>query len=484
MSQSTVTLLLSTTAIVALVGLGWVLRAQRRDWNISAWLIFSMGWLAELPSAFGSFTGGKVRSLDALHNPITVLSGRTVQLTHLCNYAELALPLIIILFQLPKRRIVNVLPLLGALLCAVAALASGLNGFPLFSKSAFILFVALVAVALMPTGRGACLGAAAFVLSLAAVSGLVTLVNYQLGTAPCVGLYKCGPLGIFVFGVVDNENGLALILAAGLAFVWFAIRNAWWRNVLFLYVLGMVAVSGARTSLIAGLVLLGALLVFGFRIQIDQARPTVPFARQAGVLVVLLGAIVYSAQLPFTTNDPNAYTSRGTVWLIARERLAGHYGIGLGQPAWASLVKGSTIESAAGYSTHNQWLDVLWISGFVGLAIFAIILLKMLRRDVVLASLLLLPMVVLGAAERAWGISHFDGISYAYLASLAAIPMVAGPKSTSKSKGAKRNISAVHRRRPELCQSGTRSGPFEHHDAQVTRLRESVDHVRRNTPDS
>ena len=435
---------MSVTATVALFGLVKVLFKQRADWNPAAWLIFSMGWLAQIPSAYGSLTGGKVRSQDDSGNPITVLSGRTVELTHICNYLELAIPLVIILVQVSKRPRVNVVPALAFLLCAFAAIASGLNDFPLFGKSVWVMFVALIALALVPTGRGACLGAATFAVSLAAVSGLVTLASYPLATSVCVGLYKCGPLGVFYFGVVDNENGLALILAAGLVFVWLGVRSFLWRNVLFLYVLGMIWVSGARTSLLAGVILLAAILIIGRGAQVDSRRSKpYPIPRLLGAFIALATVTVVSAVLPFVTNDPSAYTARGAVWLAARGHLAGHYATGLGQPAWAALVNDSVIGNYAGYSTHNQWLDVLWIAGWAGLAIFIVMLLVMLGQDFIVATLILLPMIVLGVTERAWGISHFDDFTYAYLAALVAIPAAvkARPQRISNNK----YMSSVHR---------------------------------------
>lgn len=425
MSQTVVTATLSLAAVFAAFGLVKVVLNQRADWNISATFLFSMGWLYVAPATFASFTGGKTRSFDFNGNPIDILSDRVLQLTHYCNYLLLAMSLAVVLVQAPRIRRLNSAALLAALLCAVSGLVAGLNAFPVFNNRSVTLLAALTATALLPAGRGACLGAAAFVVSLASLSGLLTLFHYSLATAPCVGLYKCGPLGVFIFGVVDNENGMSLSLAAGVVFVWLAVRARRWRNILYVYVLGMIIASGARTSAIAAALLFLALVLFGQRLDSSRqgTRRQLKLAT-AGLALMALAGTVVGAILPFTTNDPAAYTFRGEVWLIAREHLAGRYGIGNSQPGWSSLVDRQVIGQYAGYSVHNQWLDVVWISGVGGLILFLMVIAIMIRRDYVVGLIVLLPMILLGITERAWSIAQFDQMSFAYLTSLLAVPAV------------------------------------------------------------
>ncbi len=426
MSQAGISALLSLTAIVAVVGLLKVLRDQTADWNISATFIFVMGWLYGLPAAFSSFAGGKVRSFSPVRDPISILSSSTIQLTHICNYLLLAVSLLTILVRASRLQRLNAPAVVATLLCTASGLVAAANNFGILSKSSATLAAALIAVAFLPAGRGACLGAAAFVLSLASLSGFLTIVNYSLATAPCAGLYKCGALGVFIFGVADNENGLALILASGVVFVWLSIRDRRWRTGLFCYVLGMIGISGSRTSAIAAVLLLVALSLSRHALH-AAAAPISPRHRQITILglsAAVLGAAVTGALLPFLTSDPVAFTYRGNVWLIARERLVGHYGIGLSQPGWASLVDNGVVGTYAGYSVHNQWLDVLWISGAFGMVLFILMLILLCRRDAVMGLVLLLPMAVLGITERAWSIAHFDDYSFAYLASLIAIPAI------------------------------------------------------------
>jgi hypothetical protein len=432
MSRTSITLLLSLTAVGALVGLVRVLRSQRADWNISSTFIFIAAWLPLAASSLATFTGGKAYATDSQQNPYLVLSGRTLQLTHLANYLAVVLPAGVILARLPRLGRVTTPAVVAFFLALLCGLIAAMNGFPILTKSWLSLVLLLIAAAMLPPGRGVWMGAAAFVISLASFSGLATLANFSIATAPCIGLYKCSVLGVFVLGVADNENGLALVLCGGLAFVWLAIRSRRLRVALSLYVLFMVVVSGARTAAVAAIIVLGFLLFFTWKwTPTDQASDEgmhAPF--KLGLFLAGTVIAVFGLALPYSTNDPSAFTRRGEIWLLARQRLAeGHYGLGFSQPGWSQLVSQGAIKNYAVYSVHNQWLDVLWISGLAGFVVFLVILVTILRGDLAIGLIVLLPMLLLGITERPWPIATFDQYAYAYLATLMAVPTLVRVRS-------------------------------------------------------
>ncbi len=439
MSPAVITVVLTATAVLALWWLVRACRAQSADWDVSATYVVTMGWLYLLPSVFASYTGNKVVSRDLDGDPVLILLPTAVTVARFCNVLLLLVPVAFLLKALRERHTVNSVALLAASVCLVSAAAAGLNGYPVVSRGALTLLVALLPAVVLPSGRGVCLGAAVVVVTLAAASGLLTAVDYDLAISSCAGSYKCGPLGVFVFGIVANENGLALALAAGAALLWLGIRNRRLRVALYLYTAGMVVISGGRTAavaILAGLVVLVAFTHAAER-RMDQletprheaaphdAAPAQPGSRaSAAAAGTVLALALAAAVLPYLTNDPLAFTRRGLLWLIARQRLAGHELAGLGSPAWTSLADNGLISQTSSYSVHNQFLDVLWLSGLLGLTVFVALLLSVVRRDVVIGAVLLSPVLLLGITERPWSTAHFDSTSFAYLATLLAIPAV------------------------------------------------------------
>lgn len=436
MSQASVTLILAGGAAAGGYGLTRVLRAQRSDWDVSAHFVFLMGWLFFLPSAFAGFTGTKVQSTDVNKDPVRILLPPAILVTHLCNYLLLVVPVAFILYQASRGNRPRGPAILAELLWAASTIVAGINNYPMFTKASITLGVALLAIALLPSGRGACLGAATFVVTLAIASGTLALVDFHLATSPCEGLYKCGPLGVFVFGVVDNENGLAIALASGIAFIWLGVRSTRSRLLLCGYILGVVVISGARTSTYATVALLAILSVFGrgtTRAKESNGSSRVSTTVElCGLALALALAASAGAILPFFTASPSAFTYRGALWLTARQDLAGHYFLGLGSAAWQSLVANGALGQNAAYSVHNQFLDVIWVSGVLGLSIFLLMLIYIIRLDVSTGLVLLLALMLLGITERPWSISHFDEFSFTYLATLVACAGNLQRKSSSR----------------------------------------------------
>ncbi len=177
-----------------------------------------------------------------------------------------------------------------------------------------------------------------------------------------------------------------------------------------------------------------------------------PATATAGVVVVVLAAV--ATVLPYVTNDPLAYTRRGALWLVARQRLAGHQLEGLGSPAWSSLADRGLISVSSSYSVHNQFLDVRWISGTIGVVLFVAVLILILKRDLVLGAVLLAPVLLLGITERPWSTAHVDSTTFAYLASLIAIPVVKAVRSDAAYGAPAGDVTAQPRAGRAVSQRG------------------------------
>jgi len=269
----------------------------------------------------------------------------------------------------------------------------------------------------LPRGRGAAIGVANFGVSFGAAGGLLSFFDYQSTIVPCIGAYKCGPLGVLVLGAQESENAFGLILCATLPFIWLAFTQRT-RTFLFGYVFLMVFLCSSRTSFYAACITAAVLVI----LRPGWERKQAPWRVVTAAFTALSGLVVGVA-LPFVTTDASAYTQRGLVWQTARKYLAGHYALGLGSPQWHALVQDGRLPGYSGYSPHNQWLDILWVAGALGALLLGSIILAMLRSDFAIGLAVLLPVIFVGMTERIWGVSDFGVWSFAYLAALLVTPM-------------------------------------------------------------
>lgn len=422
MSQTEVTAILAAPSALALIVLWRGVHAWVAEWDSAATFILVMGWLFVLPDVLSGFLGGSTPTFDVELNPILVLAPWVVRAQHLANYALIAVPVLFLLVRVrPSRgrgQPLSVPIMLALVVWVVAAFSSYGSGTGLFTKASITLAIALLAALALPRGRGAALGAATFGVSFAVANGLLPLAHYSTGVAPCSGSYKCGPLGVFVLGSLTSENALGLVMCAALPFVWLAFSGKA-RACLVLYVFALAVVTSSRTSEYAAVAILAVLIVA----RPDYEKTTRPIPVTIAGFGVLAG-VVAGALLPYLTTDPDAYTERGFVWLVARQQLHGHYLYGLGSPAWSNLVTSGNLMPAASYSTHNQWLDVLWISGVIGAVGIGLLIVMLLVADFRIALAVISPAVFAGITERLWSISHLDTWSFAYLAALLAVPVI------------------------------------------------------------
>jgi O-antigen ligase len=337
-----------------------------------------------------------------------------------------ALLLVTRLISERRRVALHTAGLLAILLWAVAWLASGLHGGRLISLSGAALLTCLVAATVLPRGRGACLGIGLFGVSVAIASGALATFNFGLASVPC--RHTC-VLGAAVTGVLPNENLLGTTLLASLPFVYLGFRGPA-RVWLLLYVAGMAFTSGSRGAILtAATVVIAVLLV---RPRLDGDRPAPARTAMAGAL--LAGALLVSAYVAQHDWSPTTSTlnERPALWRVASDYVDESPLVGYGPDRWETLYKETgEIPQAAEHSTHNQWMDVLFRTGWVGVLLLVGMMVAMLwsagsARPAVL--IVLATVFMIGIGERTWQIGAFDFVSFSLIGAILMGPARAEPR--------------------------------------------------------
>ena len=176
-------------------------------------------------------------------------------------------------------------------------------------------------------------------------------------------------------GPFGQSNVLGLVLAVALPFV-FLFRRKFTRVASFLVIAFTLVLTGSRSSLIG----VGAALAIAGVAAVLRDR----FLSGAAVVLGALGLAVASLWLPLTTNDPQAFTQRGSIWMVSRRTwgrddvtaLFGngldYYGLG---GRFAVFDHGSPT-----YHGHNEAVSLMTTSGAVSLIAFCVVLATALHR--------------------------------------------------------------------------------------------------------
>jgi O-antigen ligase len=302
--------------------------------------------------------------------------------------------------------------LVAILLLAVAWLASGLHGGRLLSLSGLALFACLVAATVLPRGRGAATGVALFAVTLAIASGLFAALNFEGASSPC--RHVC-VLGSALTGVFPNENLFGTTLLAALPFAYLGLRGRA-RTWLVLYLAGMAVLTGSRGAMATAVVVVLALVVLRPRLDGDQPAP----ARTAVAGVLFAAALLASVFV--VLHDWSSYATspneRPYLWTVASDYIGESPVFGYGPDRWQTFAQTGEIPLAAEHSTHNQFVDVLFNAGWVGLAVLGAMTAAMIwsagyARRAVLITLAALFMI--GVTERAWQIGAADFATFSLI---------------------------------------------------------------------
>ncbi|GHE52742.1 hypothetical protein GCM10017771_75040 [Streptomyces capitiformicae] len=448
--------------IAALLAIPPCLIAFRRarawgDWDLTSTLVFLTGVLNALPTVlfivvsgrperrdeFGNELPGRPDSLDAFGNqlPGGPLSDWANQVGQVTSFLLIAGSLVFFLRGVLRGARINVAPLIAFVLVLELALSNGLNGHQVFSGRQLALLAVLMAASVARPGRSAFLGAAAVGLLLTVLGGIQALVQSSSVFHAC-RFDKCGPFGALYTGVFVNENIYGQLLSLSVPFIWLSLRGRV-RVVLACYVAFVTIATDARVAALAALSSLVLLVLLHPRLpqSADGARPATPEgsnrsgtpSTKAVALAALVTCLVAVGEflLPYVAQSHDRLSQRPYAWHLAVQYLSESPIFGFGGAAWPNLHIQGQIPVAIAISPHNQWLDVGYAGGLVGLVLFAAlityILLRGGRANIVVACCVLLPVLINGALDRPWSFGFTDTQTFTLVAATL-VPIVRGSR--------------------------------------------------------
>jgi O-antigen ligase len=414
-----VTVVMAGSALAALALLVPAIRAAREagDLDASTGLTLAVGWLISLPIVIAVFAGSVDRRLDPSRDLVPVLPGWYETASHVAQGLLIALAAALVVRRLisgTRRVTLHTAGLLAIVLWALAWLASGLEGGPLLNLPGATLLACLLAATVLPRGRGAAVGVGLFGVTLAIASGLLAAFQFDLASVPCRDYCV---LGSALTGALPNENllGTALLVALPFAYLGFRGRPRTW---LVAYLAFMAFATGSRGAMLGVVIVIGALLVVRPRLDADRRTPV----RAAAAGLLLTAVLLPSAYVVAHDWTSSSYSldDRPSLWRVASEYTEDAPVFGYGPDRWGNLyTQTGEIPLAAQHSTHNQFVDVLFTAGWVGVALLAAIVVAMLwsagyARPAVLV--VLATVFLIGIAERAWQIGAADFASFSLIA--------------------------------------------------------------------
>ncbi|CAL9616936.1 O-antigen ligase family protein [Streptomyces sp. enrichment culture] len=415
--QARTTLILGILALVSLVPLLIALRRARAfgDWDLTATVVFLTAVLASAPTIAYVVHSGRSERLDVLGDVVIGFPPWVHQAGAVANGLLIAVCLLFTGHRLLAARArINTAPLPALGLVVLVALSDALHGQALLAPRQLVLLAALLAATVARPGRPAFLGGAAAVLLFTVLGGIEALVEPETVLRGCRPDNPCGLLGVHYAGVFSNENILGLVLILGIPFVWLGLRGPV-RVVLAVYVAFLAVATGGMLAAATAAATLVALAV----LRPDLAEQGRPSGRALLALPALGATAAVGAALPFVGADPDRFGDRAVIWTMAREELTGAPLLGLGGKAWSAKYPAGEIPAAVSPSLHNQWIDVLYAGGLAGLALFLLLLLRLLAggglRGLPVAACVLLPVLLSSVLERPWSFGISNTLTFALL---------------------------------------------------------------------
>lgn len=434
--QSPTVLIIGIAALVALVPWAVAVRRARAagDWDLTSTFVFLVGMLANLPTAVYVIHTGRPQRLDPLGDVVIgfpqwvdrigtvtgglILVGSAVFLFHRLLFA---------------RATLGVAPLLAAVVVVSLALSDGLQGQQALAPRQLTLLAVLLATCVARPGRPAFLGAASVGLCYAALGGLEALVAPETVLRECTADNACGVMNVLYSGVFTNENIFSLLVVVCIPFAWLAFRGRV-RVLLACYLAFVAVATGSRLAEIAAVVTLTLLAVLRPRLPDEgQVRgaspgpaaspgPSARLGRLAAAGAVLGAAIVAGLVLPFHHARLGDFGIRATIWEMAATELPNSPLFGFGARAWSAKYRAGEIPAAVSPSLHNQWMDVLYAGGIVGLVLFAVLLACLLFRGGTkgfpVAACVLAPVLLASVVERPWSFGITNSMTFALMAAV------------------------------------------------------------------
>lgn len=399
----------------------WRLGALKWDWG--ATFILALGWASQFPNVVAKLSGERAYRRDNQMRLVSVIAPANPTLVLVCQVVAVGVAALLLLNALhrPKHRRISYFGV-AVIVASLIAMIADLSAYvALLTGQPMILLIVLMAAAFAtPSRDGAIAGAALFVISICVVGAMLAIYDRAAVVMACDG--KCTIAGEIYMGPTTHGNTLGLITAAGLPFVWLAF-NGRARYILVAFTLFNLIISGSRTSLIVGLLTLLVLMATNPKIK----NGIVSGKRLSVLTITVVASVAISIILPLTARPDSFATGRGYLWRIALEQFERQPVLGSGLTVWNQFYKSGEFNAAAAYSTHNQWVEILLLSGVVGAFAFAagfavlIFIGSANHRFVVLA--VLLPIAALGITERPLSLGLINSMTWA-LVSLVAVSSI------------------------------------------------------------
>lgn len=433
--QSSTVLIIGILTLLSLIPWAIAFRRARvfRDWDLTSTLVLLIGVLANLPAAAYVIVSGREERLDPLGDAVIGFPGWANRIGVVANGLML---LVCVLFMLGRlvfaRARINAAPLIAAMIVLTMSASSGLHGQPLWTPRELTLLAALLAASVARPGRSALLGGAAVAMVYTVLGGIESLIEPSTVVRPCRSDNPCGDLGILYAGVFSNENIFSLLVVASIPFVWLALRGR--VRVLLAGYLAFVAVAtGSFLASVTAIAAVALLVLLRPRLA-DQPGvaptaepgPTPPAVAPAAEVgpgrrllagAVLTGAIAVGFAVPLRPGHFGDLGLRAAIWDLAREEWTRSPLLGYGGDAWSGKYPGGEIPAASSPSLHNQWIDVLYAGGIVGLLLFAVLLAYLLfrggTRGFPVAACVLLPVLIASVLERPWSFGLSNSLTFA-----------------------------------------------------------------------
>lgn len=415
----------TAAAVGALGVLAFILlgKAFRSDGGIRAftpdsWLLFAAVILPSMTTTVGLLLAERMVLTDAFFNRVVQYTGLSEQINKAASPLLIVVASAVILVQLYRGPQVQGAALWFLLLLVVSALAKWNGGGSLLSGGHATLLAVVLAAVFLPRGQAALKGAAFGLGVLLCISAVGAILQPDFAAPPCDDR-KCGVLGTFYVGVADNQNTFGLMMAFAVPVFYFGLTR---YGLFFGFLATFFAfASGARTAAIAAAATL--LIVVVVHREAKSGFGLGRFlASTAAVGAVLAALAVAVIELP-----PGTFSDRARLWELARSMVDESWLIGHGPDLWRSLVEVGLIPLAAGYSTHNQFMETLFVTGVTGLAIMLIVVVLVISgnsRNFGAFALLMLPVAIASVTERPWSLGAIDWSSWTLLLFLLAKPQL------------------------------------------------------------
>lgn len=387
----------------------------------ASFLLAAVVLLPNLTTTVGMFLGERVVLIDPFFNRIVRYTGLSQDINAIASPLLLASAVVVVFVQIHRKAAINSTALWFVFLLVIAALSNWNSGGRLLDGGHATLLAVVVAAALLPRDSETIRGAALGVGLLLCISALGAWVRPEFAVLPCDDR-KCGVLGTFYVGVADNQNTFGLLMALAIPVFYLGLSR---YKLYFAFLATFFALaSGARTAAIAATVtLLVVVIVHASR------HAGARFGRLLATLFTF-GAALAASIIPFMQLPPGTFSDRAGLWILARDMVGDQWLMGHGSELWRSFVNIGVIPLAAGYSTHNQVLETLFVAGTLGAVVMAVVLTLAVcgQKDLGAFALLILPMAIAAVTERPWSLGAVDWASWTLLLFLTAAPRFLGGK--------------------------------------------------------